>query len=46
MEGGEGRKQTGDSMAPVVKLLNSESKFVNVYGAQESIPSNQFRQPM
>ncbi len=44
MEGGEGRKQMGDSMAPVVKLLNSESEFVK--GAQESIPSDQFRQPL
>jgi hypothetical protein len=27
-------------------FLSSEPIFLNVYGAQESIPRNEFRQPM
>jgi hypothetical protein len=27
-------------------LLSSEPVFLNIYGAQESIPRNKFRQPM
>jgi hypothetical protein len=26
--------------------INTEPEFLNVYGAQESIPKNRFRQPM
>ncbi len=29
-----------------VQLIESEPVFLNVYGAQESIPRNEFRQPM
>ncbi len=30
----------------IFSLVNPEPVFVNVYGAQESIPRNRFRQPM
>jgi hypothetical protein len=28
------------------KRMEAEPVFLNIYGAQESIPRNQFRQPM
>jgi hypothetical protein len=33
-------------LAPIDCLKIPEPVFLNVYGAQESIPRNEFRQPM
>jgi hypothetical protein len=30
----------------ILNILKSEPEFLNVYGAQESIPRNEFHQPM
>ncbi len=40
---------TGADVFPILysqKFVRSEPEFLNVYGAQESIPRNEFGQPM
>jgi hypothetical protein len=44
--GSWGRVRENKTTAKGESFFSSEPVFLNVYGAQESIPRNEFRQPM
>jgi hypothetical protein len=43
---GEAIERLAATQLPQQKGINSEPVFINVYGAQESVPRNEFSQPM